>query len=145
VVILRTLCLIGCECRVRPGNAQRSCTLLECQAAIGQRVDLEKEAALGDAHILDDGDLNDAAANSGGDMDHTCIDRTIARCRVIVALVERVKRERDSKGDYRDRDQSAARPSVRFARNLHLQCPKPIARLIGPQRIPVATDRCHPH
>jgi len=127
VVFLGALCLIGCDHCVRIGNAQFRHTLLDSQA-IRQRINLEKEAALGDAHILDDWELDDAAADSSGDVHHIGIDRTVARCRVSIAFAERIKREHDSDGDYRDRDQSAARRVARFTRSLHPQCPKPMSQ-----------------
>src|ERR1700722_16935066 len=123
MVVLCALCLLDCDCCVRPGDTEISRSLLKRQA-IGQRIDLEKKAALGNAHILDDGKLNNAAADSGGDVDHIGIDRTVARCRVSVAFVEGIKRERDSDGDDGNCDQSATKRSAGFAGGLHLSVPE---------------------
>ena len=97
VVFLCAFCLVDCDCRVRPGDTQISRSLLKGQA-IGQRIDLEKKATLGDAQILDDRKLDNTAADSGRDVDDIGIDRAVARCRVGVAFVQRIKRERDGEG-----------------------------------------------
>jgi hypothetical protein len=115
MVFSRTFCLVGCDDCSRTlggqlaplslelcfGDIQVSGGLLDGQT-IRKRIDLEKEAPLSDAHILNDGEFNDTATDSGGDVHNIRINRSVTRCRMGLSFAQRINCQRDSQRDNGD-------------------------------------------